>query len=75
MRKMTPEERTAHVEKLTKDRANIQAEIRELNEKRKAFIAAERKKQAENSKSNTLDQALIESIRKQAAKKDYKFGN
>ena len=75
LQKMTPEQHKAHVEKLAKDREKIQAEIRDLNEKRNAYIAEERKKLAEKNKTETLDQAVIKSLRTQAAKKNYKFGN
>ncbi len=58
-----------YVEKQSKERAEIQGEIQELNEKRKKYITEENKK----STSNGLDSALINAIKKQAEKKNYKW--
>lgn len=73
LQKLKPEERQAYVDKLAKEREAIQKKIKELGEKRDAYIAEERKKQSEAEKDKALDSAVIESIRKQAAQKNYEF--
>lgn len=55
------------------ERRKIKEEITRLQTERKAYIALEEKKNA--SGSNTLDKAMIETIRKQATKRGYKFSN
>ena len=72
MKKMTPDERKAYLEKNAKKRAEIQAKIRKLNEERRDYVAQELKKQAKPGEK-TLDQAVIGSVRKQAESKGYKF--
>ncbi|MBM1106016.1 VWA domain-containing protein [Aurantibacter crassamenti] len=51
------------------ERTQIQNEIQELNKKREAYIATNQK---EDSKG-ALENAMLGAIKKQAAKKDYKF--
>jgi TolB-like protein len=53
------------------ERKRIKDEINALQAQRKAYIAAEEKKQA--SGANTLDKAMTESIRSQATRRGYKF--
>ncbi|GBD86531.1 von Willebrand factor type A domain protein [bacterium BMS3Abin03] len=69
MKNMSVEERTAYVEKMKKEREEIQTQINQLNEKRRKFID---NKLAENQ-DNTLDAAMIRMIREQAVKKNYTF--
>lgn len=60
--------------KKSAERKKIQKRISELTEKRKAYIAEERKKQiAAGVKEKSLDEALIDSLRTQAEKKDFSF--
>lgn len=73
MRDLTPAARTAYVEKAGKRRADIQSQIVALNSQREAHVAAETKKLADQG-VQTLDQALIETARSQAAALGYKFG-
>lgn len=73
MRKMSKAERTAYVAKMAKDRADIQAEIRKLGDARKKFVSAKRKEMASKSGKETLDSAMIKSIRTQAKKKAFAF--
>ncbi len=68
MAAMAPAERDAFVDGKAKERAEIQKKILELNGEREKFLAAERSKQAAG-KDKTLDDAMIESVRKEAAKK------
>lgn len=68
MRKMTLEERRAHVQSMKKSRGGLQKQIQQLNEQRAKFVAARQKELAgENAK--TLDQAMGECIRAQASRK------
>ncbi len=50
----------------SKERRDIQHQIQELSKKRKAFIAKEQPK-------NELERAMLNAIKKQAEKKDYKW--
>ncbi len=74
MRGMKPEERTAFVEEATKQRAAIQKKIADLSVARDGFIAKERAKQA-TAGEKTLDEAMVETTREQAARVGYVFGN
>ncbi|WAC20113.1 VWA domain-containing protein [Luteolibacter sp. SL250] len=74
MRGMKPEERNAFVEEATKQRAAIQKKITELGAQRDEFIAKERAKQA-TAGEKTLDEAMVETTREQAARVGYVFGN
>ncbi|MGJ8675923.1 MAG: vWA domain-containing protein [Akkermansiaceae bacterium] len=74
MKTLAPNERAAYVEKAARERANIQAQIVELNKQREAFVAEERKKQADGG-AKTLDQVLIETTRNQATSLGYVFKN
>ena len=68
MKKMTPPEREKYVRDLGTKRASLQAKINDLNEKRRLFLAAEMKK---NAQTNTLDQAILGSVKDEAAKKGF----
>lgn len=70
MKKMSKDERKKYVETKKKDRADIQAKINRLREERDKYVAEQRKKEAGEK---TLDEAMIDAIRTQAAKKNYKF--
>ena len=72
MKGMSADERVAFVEGKAKERETIQAEIRELSEKREKFIVEARKNSA-NTTKNTLDEVMLEAVRKQAEKKNFKF--
>ena len=71
MRKMGEKERKVYVEGKQKERVEIQKKIQELNEQRKKYVAAEMKKQQQGGK--TLGSAVIQAIREQAKKKNFKF--
>ena len=74
MRKMTLEEREAHVAEQSKRRAEIQSKLKELSDARSKYVAEERKKQAEAKPAATaLDEAVIKSAREQAVKAGYAF--
>lgn len=70
MKKMNKKERREYIEKKKKERKKIQKKINKLNEARKKYIAKKRKEMA---KEDTLDQAVIKTIRKQAERKNFKF--
>jgi len=72
MQNMTVAERKNYIEKKSKQRANIQNRIQELSKERDKFIAAERIKLSETG-DDTLDAAMIKSIKKQAEEKNFKF--
>jgi hypothetical protein len=72
MQKMTPEQRKAYVEKKAKERAEIQAKIKKLNDERNKYVAEEMKKAA-GAGATTLDQAVINAVREEATAKGYKF--
>jgi hypothetical protein len=70
MKKMTLEQRRAYVAKKGSERAAIQEKIRKLSEERRSYVEQEQRKNAE---VNTLDTAIVKSIRTQATKKGYSF--
>jgi len=70
LQKLSKAEREKYLEQKLAERRKIQAEIAALQTQRKAHIAAEEKKAAGAS---TLDRAMIDSIRKQAVTRGYKF--
>lgn len=59
----------SYIEAKKSERSKIQKEIQELNEKREAYIT---KNQKENA-TGELENAMLGAIKRQAAKKDYKF--
>lgn len=68
------EEQKAILKTKAEEREKLQKKIAELTEKRKDYIAEERKKEAASGqKEKSLDEALIESLREQAAKKAFQF--
>lgn len=72
MKGMSAEERVKFVEGKAKEREEIQGKIRELSTSRDKYIAEERKKSASDTK-NTLDEVMLDAVRKQAEKKNFKF--
>ncbi|MGI9552221.1 MAG: hypothetical protein ACR2MT_13555, partial [Aurantibacter sp.] len=63
------DEIASYIEAKKSERAKIQKEIQELNTKREAYIS---KNQKEDS-AGELENAMLGAIKRQAAKKDYKF--
>lgn len=70
MQEMNLEQKKQHIAKMEAERKAIQLEIKALNKKRLAWIAAQQKADA---KTNTLDSAIIRTVREQAEKKGYLF--
>jgi len=71
MRKMSVQEKKAYVQSKQKERGDIQAGIQRLNEQRKKYVAAEMDKQQKGGK--TLGSAVIQAVREQAQKRNFKF--
>ncbi len=72
MRKMTPEQRKAYLEKQAKTRAGIQKQIQDLSAKRDAHIKAEMAKQGLSEKA-AFDAVLRAAVREQAQNANFKF--
>lgn len=72
MKKMDMDERKAYIAEKAAEREKIQAKIQEAAEKRNAFIAEKRREMA-GSEKNTLDEVMLDAVRKQATKKAFKF--
>lgn len=70
MRKMDVAERQAYVEKNSKERADLQAKINQLNRDREQYLT---QKMQETAGTNTLDSVMISAIREQSAKRNFKF--
>lgn len=70
MRKMSVKEKIAYIDRMEKERAQIQNRINKLNDERSKYVA---KKMLENKNDNTLDAVMIKTIREQAQKKSYTF--
>lgn len=72
MRAMTLDERRAHVAVMAAKRAEIQAKIRDLSEKRSEFVS-EQMKTAALDESRAFDAVLRRAIRAQAESKGFSF--
>jgi len=72
MKKMTPEQRKAHVAQQARRRADLQKEIQTLSAKRNEYVKKEMAKQGLSEKQS-LDAALRAAVREQAEKKGLKF--
>ncbi len=70
MQDMDVKEREAYVKKMENKREELKARIKKLNEERKLYIE---KMEKENKSENTLDSAIIKTVREQAEKKDFSF--
>ncbi len=72
MRDMSVEERKAYVAEQSKRRSEIQAEIRQLSEKREAHVKAEMEREG-LSDEKSLDAALRRAVRAQATEQGFEF--
>ncbi|MCP3923110.1 MAG: VWA domain-containing protein [Desulfobacterales bacterium] len=72
MQKMNKKERKQYVEKKSKERSVLQKKIAALKKERDAYVLKERKKRAGKDKG-TLDSAIVNAIKNQAMKKEFKF--
>jgi hypothetical protein len=69
MKNMNNEQKVNYVKEKTKEREKIKTEIQELSKKRLEFIAAKQK----TGDENMLDKSMINAIKVQAQKKNFKF--
>lgn len=69
MQKMSKDERKTYVAEKSAERARLQKRIEELSRARRDFVASKKKDDAEKS----LDEAIIDAVRQQAAAKSYAF--
>jgi len=72
MRKMTLEQRKAYIQKLIKEREEIEKEIEKLSRERKEYIQ-KKMKELEKEGAATLGAAMIKALREQAKKKGFVF--
>lgn len=70
MQALPPAERKEFVEKKSKERTELQAQITALNAARTKFVAAKMKASAT---SNTLDSVVITTVREQAQTREFRF--
>lgn len=70
MKNMTLKEQAAHIKATADERRSIQKAISKLNKARKAYVAKEMKKAAEEGAS-TFDAAIIKALRRQAAARNF----
>ncbi|MEO0526058.1 MAG: vWA domain-containing protein [Bacteroidota bacterium] len=66
---MSEKEIVKHISKKKEERGRIQKEIQELNKKREAYIAKNQKEGSEGE----LENAMLSAIKRQAAKKNYRW--
>ncbi|MHC4621082.1 MAG: vWA domain-containing protein [Planctomycetota bacterium] len=71
MKDMTTEQRQAYVRARQKERTEIQKKIQKLNAQRSKYVADEMKKL--QGGQNTLGSAVIQAVRDQAIKRNFKF--
>ncbi len=71
LKKMKPEERTAHIKKKADERAELQKKITDLAGKRSKHIEEEVRKAPKNAAEKSLDDALKATIRTQAKDKGF----
>jgi hypothetical protein len=64
----------AEIGKKQKERTELQARIQKLTRERDDYIAAERKRQAEQGKGDSFDEKVAASIRAEAARKGIQYG-
>ena len=72
MKKMSAKERKEFIAEQAATRAKTQKKIAKLNKEREEYVAKKRK-ELHNDDEDTLDSALIKSMRKQAVEKNFKF--
>ena len=70
MQALEPAERKEFVEKKSRARAELQAQIQSLNEARTRFVATKMK---EAATTNTLDSVVITTVREQARTREFRF--
>ncbi|MBK9973641.1 MAG: VWA domain-containing protein [Planctomycetes bacterium] len=71
LRKLSNEDLTKYIDKKREERNEIKKQLEELNKKRDSHVAEERKKMADKGEK-TLDEAMVKTVKDQAAKKNIK---
>jgi hypothetical protein len=74
LQKLSDKELKAEIEKKRKERAELQGRIQKLSKDREEFLAAERRRLAEQGKGDSFDENVAASIRAQAARKGIEYG-
>jgi hypothetical protein len=74
LQKLSDKDLKASIEKKQKERSDVQAQIQKLSQAREAYLAAERKKLAEQGKGDSFDAQVAASIRAEAARKGIEYG-
>ncbi len=72
LRNKSDKEVRSYIENRIKQRQQMQKDIRTLHDKRKKYVAKEKKKRASKSASS-IDDAMMHTIQKQAEEMDYAF--
>jgi predicted transcriptional regulator len=72
LKKMKPEERKAHIEKLQKERAELKKKALDLDKKRLEFITKKLAEDKEKAKDG-FDNQILDTLRKQAQKVNIKY--
>ncbi len=72
--KLNQEELKVELGKKQQERAELQGRIQKLTRDREEYVAAERKRQAEQGKGDSFDAKVAASIRAQAARKGIDYG-
>jgi len=70
---MAISEQREYIKAKAKKRREISAEIKALSMERKNYVAKKKKEMAKADRGNTLESALIQSVKQQARAKNYKF--
>ncbi len=73
MKKMSMDERKAYVKKKKAERDEITKQVKALTAKRAKYVTAERARLAKEKGEKTLNDAVSESLRKQAEAKNFHF--
>jgi hypothetical protein len=73
MKQLSPAERAERVARAAADREALKEKIRVLSAARDHFVAAETKRQGEAAGGDTLDRALLKTVRAQAENRGYAF--
>jgi hypothetical protein len=72
LRKMSLQERREYIDKMAQQRKELQQRIAQLSQQRDQYVAAELKKQNAQP-GDSLDAAIVDTVRTQGEKKQYTF--
>ncbi|HYV34103.1 MAG TPA: vWA domain-containing protein [Gemmataceae bacterium] len=74
MRKMTLAERKTYLEKIDKQRLELNAKAKELDKKRSAYVAQKQKEQAKDAKMESFDGQVLQLLQQQATRIQVDYG-